>query len=82
MPTENTSEYIGKLVRLKWFDKDNPRPTTWGSAWNEAWVVVEDNTMTIAIDPKNPYPAGEIIVLDQYGLSRLLIADIEVISEN
>jgi hypothetical protein len=69
---------VGKLIRLKWFDKDNPRPTE--GEWNEAWVVVEDNTMTIATDPKNPYPAGEILVLDDGKLTRLLIADVEVIS--
>ena len=38
---------VGKLVRLKWFDKDNPRPT--GGEWNETWIVIEDNTMTIAL---------------------------------
>ncbi len=69
---------VGKLVRLKWCDKDNPRPTR--GEWNEAWIVVEDNTMTIAIDPQNPYPAGEILVLDDGKLTRLVFADVEVIS--
>lgn len=69
---------VGKLVRLKWFDKDSPRPTV--GEWNEAWIVVEDNTMTIALDPKNPYPAGELLVLDNGKLTRLTFADVEVIS--
>ena len=68
---------IGELVRLKWFDKNNPRPT--GGEWDETWIVVEDRSIIIATDPENPYPAGEIIVLDPDGVSRLLIADVEVI---
>ena len=80
MQTEDTSEYVGKLVRLGWFRKHAPRPT--GGKWDVTWHVIEDFTMTIAIDPENTYSAGEILVLDNGAMIYLLASDIEVINEN
>tara|TARA_Y100000593_G_scaffold76507_1_gene141417 strand:- start:717 stop:929 length:213 start_codon:yes stop_codon:yes gene_type:complete len=68
---------VGKLVKLGWFAKHAPRPK--GDKWDNAYLVVEDNTMIIATDPANPYPAGNLVIIKDGQLEKILIADVEVV---
>lgn len=68
---------VGKLIKLGWSAKHAPRPK--GGKWDNAYLVVEDHTMIIAIDPANPYPAGNIVIMKDGQLEKILIASVEVV---
>ena len=68
---------VGTLVRLKWSCKETPRPDR--KKYKEAWLVLEDRTMICAIDPKNEYSFGTIIVLMDGKPRKVNLAELEII---
>ena len=70
---------IGKLVKLGWYPTNKRQPRPIGGKWDKVYLVVEDHSMIIATDPNNQYRAGNIVIMKDGKLEKILIADVEVV---